>query len=80
MPLVQPEQKQSSHYGMWVKYPTAAAQLSVEPWVLSPAQHSGLNDLALPLLQVQPQKQKLGVLSYISFQGTFLCPPQGSLI
>ena len=32
----------------WVKTPTAAPQVTVEAWNQSPAQHSGLKDLALP--------------------------------
>ena len=36
----------------WVKNQTAAAQVTAEVWVPSLAWHSGLKDLALPLLQL----------------------------
>jgi len=36
----------------WFKYLTAVAQVSVEAWVPSPAQHSGLKGLALLQLQL----------------------------
>ena len=34
--------------GLWVKNPTAMARITVEAWVRSPAQPSGLKDLAFP--------------------------------
>ena len=45
----------------WVKNPTAAVQVAAEARVQSPAQHSGLKDLALPHLQ---RRWKLGLRSH----------------
>ena len=42
---------------LWVKNPTAVAQVAAELWVRSPAQHSGLKDLALLQLQHRSQLQ-----------------------
>ena len=40
----------SSHWGYWVKNPTAAAWIDAEVKVQSPAWHSALKDLVLPQL------------------------------
>ena len=41
----------------WVKNPTTTAQVAEEAWVLSPAWHGGLKDLALPQLMHKSQLQ-----------------------
>ena len=43
----------------WVKNLTAGALVTAEAWVRSPAQHSGLKDLALPQLWCRSQLQEL---------------------
>ena len=39
----------------WVKNLTADTRVNAEAWVRFPAQHGGLKDLALPLLQCRLQ-------------------------
>ena len=39
----------------WIRNPTAAAWVTVEAWILSPAQLSGLKDPALPQLRCRLQ-------------------------
>ena len=41
----------------WIKNPTIVAGVAVEAWIQSPAQRSGLKDLALPQLQHRSQLQ-----------------------
>ena len=43
----------------WVENPTAAAQVTVEGWVLFLAQRSGLKDLVLPQVKTVAQIQSL---------------------
>ena len=57
----------------WVKNSTAAAQVTAEAWVQSPAEQGGLKDSVWPQLQCRSQLQ----LVFSPWPGNFHRPPVG---